>query len=389
MTKLTLYDYDLPENLIAQYPADVRDGSRLLVINRADGSYTDRHFSDIVEYFSAGDLLVMNDSRVIHARLIGEKCGGGARIELFLLRERGDGSGYTKAKGVAGHGSDSGITCVWEVLARPARRLKPGDRVLFGEELVGHVLEKAADGSLLVAFECVGGFEELIERVGKVPLPPYIRREAETVDADRYQTVYAKNPGSAAAPTAGLHFTEELLGALRAKGVQTVFVTLHVGLGTFRPVQTEEIEDHHMHEEFYHIEPSVALAINLAKDEGRRVICVGTTSVRTLESAAAVGGNEETASIAPEKEGRDIGNSMAAQAASVAPGWGSTELYIYPGSQKFRITDALITNFHLPKSTLLMLVSAFYDREKVLEAYQHAIAQKYRFFSYGDAMLIL
>jgi S-adenosylmethionine:tRNA ribosyltransferase-isomerase len=261
---------------------------------------------------------------------------------------------------------------VWEVLARPARRLKAGDVVRFGDELgdelVAHVLRKTEDGSLIVAFECAGSFSEVLARVGKMPLPPYIRREASSLDVERYQTVYADEIGSAAAPTAGLHFTEELLNELRTQGVHTTFVTLHVGLGTFRPVRSELIEDHRMHEEFYHISEQAAATVNAAKREGRRVICVGTTSVRTLESAATLGSDA---------------------ACTLSPGWGATDIFIYPGGRKFLVTDALITNFHLPASTLLMLVAAFSSRENILAAYTHAVRNHYRFFSYGDAMLLL
>jgi len=353
MTRLELFNYELPEELVAQYPTDRRDAARLLVIDRSSGALTDRQFSDICEYLNAGDVLVMNNSQVIHARLLGEKMATGAQVELFLLKDVSVTYGQPET---------------WEVLIRPARRLKPGDNVSFADELAATVLEKYSDGSALVSFQCVGDLQEIINLVGRIPLPPYIKREPEAIDNERYQTVYADKPGSAAAPTAGFHFTEELLGILREKGVLTEFVTLHVGLGTFRPVKAENIEDHQMHEEFYHIESATADAIQRAKAEGRRVICVGTTSVRTLESAASAG----------------ITGSVTLQ-----PGWGSTRLFIYPGSQGFKVTDALITNFHLPKSSLLMLVSAFYDREKMLKAYQHAISQRYRFFSYGDAMLIL
>jgi S-adenosylmethionine:tRNA ribosyltransferase-isomerase len=364
MTRLDLFDYELPEKLIAQYPAECRDGSRLLVVDRVTGTLSDRHFSDFPAYLCEGDVLVLNDSRVMHARLLGVKQGTGARIELFLLRRR-------EGLNVQGKPPE-----VWEALARPARRLKAGDTVRFGnelgDELAAHVICKAEDGSLTVSFECAGVFSEILGRVGKMPLPPYIRREAQALDVERYQTVYAGEAGSAAAPTAGLHFTKSLLDELRARGVQTAFVTLHVGLGTFRPVQTATIERHHMHEEHYHISEQTAVMVNTAKREGRRVICVGTTSVRTLESAATV----------------TLGSGVEA-ACTVRPGWGSTDIFIYPGGWNFLVTDALITNFHLPKSTLLMLVAAFYSREKILAAYAHAIQVGYRFFSYGDSMLIL
>ena len=352
MTRLELFNYELPEELIAQYPTERRDASRLLVIDRASGALVDRQFGDICEYLSAGDVLVMNNSQVIHARLLGEKMATGAHVELFLLKDVSD----------VFEDADT-----WEVLIRPARRLRPGDSVRFGDGLLATVLEKHGDGSAFINFRYDGDLLETIKRIGRIPLPPYIKREPEAIDNERYQTVYADKPGSAAAPTAGFHFTEELLEQLRAQGVITEFVTLHVGLGTFRPVKTENIEEHQMHEEFYHVHDDTVRAIAIAKAEGRRVICVGTTSVRTLESAAT-----------------DANGSI-----TVKPGWGSTRLFIYPGSQGFKVTDALITNFHLPKSSLLMLVSAFYNRDKMLEAYQHAISQKYRFFSYGDAMLIL
>ncbi|MDR2586696.1 MAG: tRNA preQ1(34) S-adenosylmethionine ribosyltransferase-isomerase QueA [Coriobacteriales bacterium] len=354
MTRLEAFDYELPEACVAQYPAERRDASRLLVVDRASGALSDRQFTDLPAYLREGDVLVLNDSRVMHARLLGEKEGTGARIELFLLRACG--------------ASPQEASDTWEALAKPARRLKVGDTVRFGDSLAAEVFDKHSDGSLIVRLNHRGSLSEVLERVGKVPLPPYIHREAQPLDAERYQTVYAHELGSAAAPTAGLHFTDELLEQLRAAGVQTAFVTLHVGLGTFRPVQTDAIEDHRMHEEFYHIPAATAAAITAAKREGRRIVCVGTTSVRTLESAALT---------APD-------GSVA-----IEPGWGSTSIFIYPGGRGFAVTDALLTNFHLPKSTLLMLVSAFYRREEILTAYEHAIATGYRFFSYGDAMLIL
>jgi S-adenosylmethionine:tRNA ribosyltransferase-isomerase len=350
MTRLELFDYDLPSELIAQYPAENRDSSRLLVIDRQEGTLTDRQFSDLCEYLHEGDVLVLNDSRVMPARLLGSKQSTGAHIELFLLRRI----------------EESKET--WEVLAKPARRLKPGDRVVFSEGFRAHVLAKEEDGSLIVDFEFEGIFLEALEQVGTVPLPPYIKRNAEPIDVQRYQTVYADELGSAAAPTAGLHFTPELLSELRDKGVEMAFVTLHVGLGTFRPVATDTIEQHQMHEEFYHIEQSVADTISAAKRERRRVVCVGTTSVRTIESAALQASDGSV---------------------NITSGWGSTSIFIYPDGKPFLVTDALITNFHLPKSTLLMLVSAFYTRENILEAYRHAIQEHYRFFTYGDAMLIL
>jgi len=331
MTKLGLFDYDLPEELIAQYPVEERDSSRLLVADRNTGKIEHRHFSDLPEYLSEGDVLVFNDSRVIKARLHGEKEGTGARIEFLLTRQL------------------DGV--LWEALARPAKRLHPGDRVSFGEGFTARAETRGNDGLVNIRFSCEVDFWEALERFGHTPLPPYIRRLDGEEDADRYQCVYAEVPGSAAAPTAGLHFTDSLIQKLRDKGVDIVFVTLHVGLGTFKPVQTENIEDHKMHEEYYHISDEAKEKI----DRASRVICVGTTSVRTIES----------------------------------DGDGSTDIFFYPGGRRFKKTDALITNFHLPRSTLLMLVCAFYDREKVLEIYKEAIEERYRFFSYGDAMLIL
>ncbi|MDR1815531.1 MAG: tRNA preQ1(34) S-adenosylmethionine ribosyltransferase-isomerase QueA [Clostridiales Family XIII bacterium] len=360
--KVDLFDYALPEALIAQRPAERRDASRLLVFDRASGRTEDRLFSDLPEYLRAGDVLVLNDSRVLKARLLGEKAGTGGRVEVFLLREEGG---------------------VWECLARPARRLRVGDRILFAEDarqaladgravgLAAEVLAKGEGGVVTVRFEDgagkpldAGGVYAAVERVGHMPLPPYIKRADEDADAQRYQTVYAREPGSAAAQTAGLHFTEELLARIRAAGVHIAAVTLHVGLGTFRPVQSEDVEGHTMHTEVYHIPQETADAIGAAKTCGRRVVCVGTTSVRTVESAFVDG--------------------------AVKAGYGETDIFLYPGGPSgFRVTDALVTNFHLPKSTLLMLVAAFAGRERILRVYEEAVAKGYRFFSYGDAMLLL
>ncbi|MCL1895723.1 MAG: tRNA preQ1(34) S-adenosylmethionine ribosyltransferase-isomerase QueA [Clostridiales bacterium] len=352
MTDISLFDYGLPEELIAQYPADKRDASRLLVVDRVSGGTEDRHFSDLPEYLREGDVLVFNDSKVIKARLLGGKEGTGARIEVFLLKR------------LEGRGE------FWEALAKPAKRLHAGDRILFGEELTAEVIERRDNGCVYVRFSREREFPEVLEQLGHVPLPPYIRREDEEIDAVRYQTVYADEPGSAAAPTAGLHFTDELIERLRAKGVETAFLTLHVGLGTFRPVKTDMIEDHRMHTEHYHISEEARLKINLAKSQGRRIVCVGTTSVRTVESA----------SVWDHEGGRYIPEGNYS---------GETDIFIYPGGPGFHMTDGLITNFHLPKSTLLMLVCAFYDREKMLSVYREAVEKRYRFFSYGDAMLIL
>jgi len=347
---IELFNYELPERLIAQEPDEKRDASRLMVLDRKEGSITHCHFSDLPEYLRAGDVLVFNDSRVIPARLIGEKRTTSAVIEIFLASPIG---GYDV-------GSES-----WHALARPARRLKVGDFVDFAQDLTAEITNKRSDGSVEVVLHTgMATVLEAIELNGVVPLPPYIKHAADEVDSERYQTVYAKDPGSVAAPTAGLHFTSELIQACVDRGVQTAYVTLHVGLGTFQTVSATNITEHNMHSEWCHIDEATASLLNQAKSEQRRIICVGTTSVRTLEGFAAV--------YADELKG----------------GWQSTDIFIYPGYQ-FHFVDAMITNFHLPKSTLLMLISAFYDREKIMEAYQEAIRSNYRFFSYGDAMLII
>ena len=377
------FDYDLPEKLIAQKPADRRDGSRLLVVNRETGETKHKHFYDILDHLWAGDCLVLNDSRVIPARLFGRKISGqqdgrdpepgkqtegGARVEFLLIR---------RAE-VPADTVTSDVAEVWETMVRPGRRLKPGDKVCFsgpgsdlpdGRPLSAEILDFGEDGTRIVAFSYEGIFMERLEEIGSMPLPPYIDRPSEDEDRDRYQTVYSREDGSVAAPTAGLHFTEELLAKATEMGVETAYVTLHVGIGTFRPVKCENVEDHHMHFEEYTISEEAAETISRAKREGRRVICVGTTSTRTVESAAY----------------RDEGEGDGPW--QVRAGSSSTGIFIYPGYE-FRITDALITNFHLPKSTLLMLISALYDREKILDVYEEAIRQEYRFFSYGDAMLI-
>ena len=343
------FDYELPEELIAQKPADRRDASRLLVVHRDTGETEHRHFYDILEYLKEGDCLVLNNSKVLPARLYGIKEGTGAKIE-FLLIKRIEGDR-------------------WETMVRPGKRLKPGDSVMFSEEplLKADIIDYGNDGTRIVEFSYDGIFMERLEEIGSMPLPPYIERQSENEDRDRYQTVYCREEGSVAAPTAGLHFTEELLEKAKAKGVELAYVTLHVGIGTFRPVKCENIEDHSMHFEEYHIDEETADTINRAKAEGRRVISVGTTSTRTVESAAYF----------DEDKG----------CWQVRSGENSTGIFIYPGYE-FRIIDSLITNFHLPKSTLLMLISALYDREKILEVYQEAIRERYRFFSYGDAMFI-
>lgn len=336
------FDYQLPESAIAQHPAEPRDASRLLVLHRRDGKLEHRIFRELPRFLKEGDVLVVNDSRVIPARLFGVKDGTGGSVELLLLERRSHDT--------------------WECLARPARRLRPGARLVFGGGLLrGEVLEAMPGGGRLVGFRWEGVFEDVLRRLGEMPLPPYIKERLS--DPERYQTVYAREEGSKAAPTAGLHFTPELLEAIRQQGVEVVSITLHVGLGTFRPVTAETVEEHQMHAEYYRVPQESAAAINRAKARGGRCVAVGTTVVRTLESVAADDGE-------------------------VLPGSGWTEIFIYPG-YRFKVIDAMVTNFHLPRSTLLMLVSAFAGREQVLRAYQEAIALGYRFYSFGDAMLIL
>lgn len=370
------FDYNLPEELIAQFPADKRDHSRLMVVDRSTGSVEHRHFYDILEYLKAGDCLVLNNSRVIPARIFGVKASTGARVE-FLLIKRKDGDR-------------------WETMVRPGKKIKKGDVILFGidadryisecdhkggnvkssvmqeiEEaapLKAEVLDYGDDGTRIVEFSYRGIFLEILEELGKMPLPPYIERESVLEDKERYQTVYSKENGSVAAPTAGLHFTEELLAKAKEMGVKIAYVTLHVGIGTFRPVKCDNIEDHQMHFEEYSIDEENAEIINSVIKAGGRIISVGTTSTRTVESAA-VFDDELGRFIVPAKSD-------------------STGIFIYPG-YKFKIIDSLITNFHLPKSTLLMLISALYSREDILRVYDIAVKEKYRFFSYGDAMLII
>lgn len=333
--------YELPEELIAQDPLEDRSSSRLLVLDKESGDVSHHVFKEIVDYLHEGDCLVINDTKVIPARLIGAKEGTGAKIEILLLKRK-----------------DNNI---WETLVKPGKKAKVGTRIIFGEGLlVGEVVDIVEEGNRLVQFTYEGIFEEILDQLGQMPLPPYITHQLE--DKNRYQTVYAKHTGSAAAPTAGLHFTPELLEEIEAKGVDIARVTLHVGLGTFRPVKVDEITDHHMHSEFYQIDEEAARKINRAKDNGHRVICVGTTSCRTVESAADEKGHLKATS-----------------------GW--TEIFIYPG-YKFKVLDCLITNFHLPESTLIMLVSALAGREHVLAAYEEAVKERYRFFSFGDAMFI-
>ena len=340
--KLKTHDfyYDLPEELIAQTPLEQRDSSRLMVLNRETGEIAHKHFYDVINYLNPGDCLVLNDSRVLPARLMGHRPTGGA-VEVLLLRDLGNKQ--------------------WECLCKPGRKMREGDTVTFGDgELTATVRQVQEDGNRVVEFHYEGIFLEVLERLGKMPLPPYIK--AELPDQERYQTVYSREVGSAAAPTAGLHFTQELLEKIRNKGVKTAFVTLHVGLGTFRPVKSEEVLDHHMHSELCMMSQQTADILNETKRSGGRVICVGTTSCRTLESLVNDDGSFEAKSR-----------------------W--TDIFIYPG-YTFKAMDALITNFHLPESTLVMLVSAFAGREKVLNAYNEAVKERYRFFSFGDAMLI-
>lgn len=333
--------FDLPEELIAQDPLEERSSSRLLVLDRETGETEHHVFKDIVSYLNPGDCLVINDTKVIPARLIGSKVGTDAKIEVLLLKRKQND--------------------VWETLVKPGKKAKPGTKISFGNGLlVGEVLDVVEEGKRLIQFSYAGIFEEILDQLGQMPLPPYITHQLE--DKNRYQTVYAKHSGSAAAPTAGLHFTPELLREIEEKGVQIARVTLHVGLGTFRPVKVENILEHHMHSEFYQIDEEAAEKINAAKDSGNRVICVGTTSCRTVESAADADGRMRATS-----------------------GW--TEIFIYPG-YKFKVLDCLITNFHLPESTLIMLVSALAGREHVLAAYEEAVKERYRFFSFGDAMFI-
>lgn len=335
------FDFYLPENLIAQSPAEQRDQSRLLVMDKENGKLSHGIFHNITEYLKEGDCLVLNNTKVIPARLIGQRAETGGKVEVLLLKRQSDD--------------------VWETLVKPGKKAKPGTKLLFGGGLLcGEVLEVLEEGNRRIHFTYEGIFEEILDELGQMPLPPYITKQLE--DRDRYQTVYAKYEGSAAAPTAGLHFTKELLAEIAGMGVEVVYVTLHVGLGTFRPVKVEDVTKHHMHTEYYEITPDSAEKINAAKASGGRVICVGTTSCRTIESAA---------------------DEMGV----VHPGSGDTDIFIYPG-YSFKVLDCLITNFHLPKSTLLMLVSALAGKEHILAAYEEAVKEKYRFFSFGDAMFI-
>ena len=335
------YDYDLPEELIAQDPLEDRSSSRLMVLDRQTGDVEHRHFTDILEYLHPGDCLVINNTKVIPARLFGVKEDTQAKIEVLLLKRKEND--------------------IWETLVKPGKKAKPGTKLVFGDGLLtAEVVDVVEEGNRLIQFHYDGIFDEILDQLGQMPLPPYITHQLK--DKNRYQTVYAKYDGSAAAPTAGLHFTKELLQKVKDMGVDIAEVTLHVGLGTFRPVKVDNVLDHHMHSEFYMVSQEAADKINRAKENGHRVIAVGTTSTRTLEAAADENGHLQETS-----------------------GW--TEIFIYPGYQ-FKVIDALITNFHLPQSTLVMLVSALAGREHVLHAYETAVKEKYRFFSFGDAMLI-
>lgn len=333
--------YDLPQELIAQHPIEDRSESRLLVLDKKTGEFEHRHFKDIINYFNKGDTLVLNDTRVLPARLFGSREGKEEKIEFLLLKRLGDST--------------------WETLVKPGKKAKIGNKIEFGNGLlIGEIIDIGEDGTRLIKFQYEGIFEEILDRLGEMPLPPYITERLD--DSERYQTVYAKNPGSAAAPTAGLHFTKELLKKIEDKGITIVYLTLHVGLGTFRPVKVEDLDNHHMHTEYYELSSEAAKIINNTKKNGGRVIAVGTTSIRTLETIADDNGMVKETS-----------------------GW--TDIFIYPG-YKFKVVDALITNFHLPESTLMMLVSALSTREIIMNAYKVAVDEKYRFFSFGDAMLL-
>lgn len=339
--KTSDFYYDLPQELIAQDPLEDRSSSRLLHLSMKDGSVEHRHFTDILDYLKEGDCLVVNDTRVIPARLYGHKEETGALIEILLLKRKEND--------------------IWECLVKPGKKARPGAKLVFGDGILkGEIIDVVEEGNRLIQFQYEGIFEEILDQLGEMPLPPYITHKLE--DKNRYQTVYAKNDGSAAAPTAGLHFTQELLQKVQEKGVKIAHVTLHVGLGTFRPVKVDDVENHHMHSEFYVVEEDQAKLINDTKKHGGRVISVGTTSCRTLESAT-------------DEDG------------VLHPGSGWTEIFIYPGYQ-FKMIDGLITNFHLPESTLMMLVSALAGKDRIMAAYEEAVKERYRFFSFGDAMFI-
>ena len=371
--KVSDFDYDLPEELIAQDPLEDRSSSRLLVLDRQSGDMSHEHFTDIVKYLKPGDCLVINDTKVIPARLLGFKEDTGAHVEILLLKHKGDRT--------------------WECLVRPGKKLKNGARVQFGDGLLkAEIVDTVDDGNRIVRFEYDGIFEEILDRLGEMPLPPYITHKLK--DKDRYQTVYAVHDGSAAAPTAGLHFTKELLKEIEDMGVRIARVTLHVGLGTFRPVKAETVEEHHMHSEYYIVSDEAAETVNDTLRSGHRVFAVGTTSTRTLESAAVP--NEEFNKL--KAAGADIKNIGGLDMAvnddgtyvpeyRLMPGGSWTSIFIYPG-YKWKLVQCLITNFHLPQSTLMMLVSAFAGRDHIMAAYREAVERRYRFFSFGDAMLL-
>lgn len=341
--KLADFRYDLPSKHIAQYPLAERENSQMMVLDRRSGDLQDRVFKDVLEYINPGDCLVINNTRVFPARLLGTKDKTGAKVEVFLLRNLENG--------------------IWEVMVKPARKVRLGNKIVFSDDLSCDIIDNTVSGGRIVEVHCNGNFFEVLDRVGKTPLPPYVKRQPEEVDRLQYQTVYAEKRGAVAAPTAGLHFTETLLKKLKEKDVNIAPVTLHVGMGTFKPVQVDDISRHQMHSEYYEISPETAEMVNKTHEKGKKVIAVGTTSVRVLETVAG-------------RNGR------------VRPGQGWTDKFIYPPYQ-FRIVDRLITNFHLPESTLLMLVSAFASHDLTSKAYQEAIKKDYRFFSYGDCMLIL
>lgn len=380
--------YDLPEELIAQDPLEKRDESRFMVIHRDTNEIEHRRFHDVIEYLNPGDCLVINDTKVIPARLLGEKEETGAAIEVLLLK---DASGYADSskEGTSSENAEptkelaGKNTRTWECLVKPGKKMKPGARVVFGKDevtgeplLSAEVLDTVEEGNRIIRFEFDGIWEEVLDKLGEMPLPPYITHKLQ--DKNRYQTVYAAHEGSAAAPTAGLHFTKELLSEIEAKGIKIARLTLHVGLGTFRPVKVEKIEDHHMHTEYYELSQEAADIINETRRNGGRVISVGTTSTRTLETVGTLQGISKAS----------LNGDGSARFQEIKPASGWTNIFIYPGYE-FKIVDSLITNFHLPESTLIMLVSAFYNRDDVMNAYEEAVKERYRFFSFGDSMLLL
>lgn len=367
--KTSDFYFDLPQELIAQDPLEDRSSSRLLVLDKENGKITHRHFYDILDYLREGDCLVLNNTKVIPARLYGTREGTGALIEILLLKRKENN--------------------IWETLVKPGKKARPGTRIIFGDGLLtGEVIDIVEEGNRLIQFTYEGVFEEILDQLGQMPLPPYITHELK--DKNRYQTVYAKYEGSAAAPTAGLHFTPELLEKVRQKGIRIAEVTLHVGLGTFRPVKVDDVTQHHMHSEFFQVDEEAADIINDTKARGGRVICVGTTSCRTIESAAKYlkeTGHSVVAFDENNSESEAVSDEASDRFCKLRPCSGWTEIFIYPGYE-FQVLDGLITNFHLPESTLLMLVSALAGKEKIMNAYSEAVKERYRFFSFGDAMMI-